>query len=871
MFRHVLVRLRALVRRDAVEADFDEELRYHLDREIERNLARGLSPEEARRAARRGFGDLYAVKDEARETWQWRWVDELAQDLRYAVRSLVAQPAFTAMTLLALIVGIGVNTSLFAALNAVLFRPWNVTDARTVVRLLSHHPRHGYGGLPIASASYFTEYGRTIEVAFSQRFYRVTLDETITGEPVAVALVSGRYFDVLDVDLIAGRAFAGHEDAPRAPTAVAVMSHALWSERYAGDPGVVGSTIRLDGVTFTVIGVAEESFLGTGADRIDVWAPLSAMTLLRPTDSANLARLTDPEWCCYDVYARLSPGSTHEQVSAELSTLFRQFSVGAAQDGIDVAVTGTALVDHPEERERAARIVAISLAALGSILLLACANVSNMLLARGTARQGEIAVRMAMGAARGRVIRQLLTESLLLAGIAGLASVLLTPVIPRLVMRLRGQRVPANLDFTPDGTVLAYAMTIAVFAALIFGLAPAFRGTRVSVSETLKGHNARVSGRFPLQGVLIGVQVAVSVALLMTAGLLLRGLDRAGSLDLGFRTDGVTALRVQVPPNAYDPAGERRFFDELLQRLEAAGVRVGMSSLMPLGDARNFTDFVVPGATPDASQAIPVQDATPGYFDVLGIPVLVGRTFRPGDRDLGAILVNESLARLYWPDRSPTGQSVIIGNRPREVVGVVRDAQLNGIGSRGPMYFSPFSANSEGVGEPPVILIPSSLASSAAAVVRAADATAFTEAIALSDQAHHSLGDARGSARLAGVLAWLALLLATSGVYGVISYSVEQRRSEIMIRVALGARPREVVGLVLRRNTSPIALGIVVGLVLSAGGSIVLSSQLYGLNPLDPAALAGVAAVLLVAGAAASTIPARRAVRMDPVAALHQE
>jgi predicted permease len=438
-------------------------------------------------------------------------------------------------------------------------------------------------------------------------------------------------------------------------------------------------------------------------------------------------------------------------------------------------------------------------------------------------------------------------------------------------MRLRGQRVPTNLDFTPDGTVLAYAMAIAVFAALAFGLAPAFRGTRVSVSETLKGQNARVSGRFPLQGALIAVQVAVSVALLMTAGLLLRGLDRAGSLDLGFRTDGVTALRVQLPPNAYDAAAERRFFDDLLPLLQAGNARVGMSSLLPLGDARNFTDFVVPDATPDVSQAMPVQDATPGYFEVLGIPVLVGRTFGPGDRDLGAIMVNQSLARLYWPDRSPIGQSVTIGNRPREVVGVVRDAQLNGIGSRGPMYFTPFAANSQGVGEPPVILLPSPMASSAAAAVRAADATAFTEAIPLSEQAHRSLGDARGSARLAGVLAWLALLLATSGVYGVISYSVEQRRREIMIRVALGARPRGVVGLVLRSNATPIGLGIVVGILISAGGSVLLNSQLYGLSPLDPAALAGVATVLLVAGAAASTIPARRAVRMDPVAALHQE
>jgi predicted permease len=478
---------------------------------------------------------------------------------------------------------------------------------------------------------------------------------------------------------------------------------------------------------------------------------------------------------------------------------------------------------------------------------------------------------MAIGAARGRVIRQLLTESLLLAGIAGFASVLLAPALPRLVMRLRGERLPANLDFTPDGTVLAYAMAIAAFAALAFGLAPALRGTRASVSEALKGQSPRASGRFPLQGALIGVQVAVSVALLMTAGLLLRGLDHARSLDLRFRTDGVTALEVQLPRNAYDAARERAFFDDLLLLLQSGGASVGMTSLVPLGDARNFTDFVVPGGSSELDPLMAVQEATAGYFEVLEIPILAGRTFRSGDRELGAIIVNESLARLYWPDRNPIGQSVTIGNRPREVVGVVRDSQVYGISSSGPMYFAPFAANSQGVGEPPVILVPSGMAPSAAAAVRAADPGAVIEATPLSEQADRSLGDARGAARIAGLLAWVALLLAASGVYGVISYSVEQRRREIGTRIALGARPREVVGLVLRRNATPLGIGLVAGLVISGGGSIVLRSQLYGLNPLDPAAFAGVAAILLLAGTAASAIPARRAVRTDPVTALHQD
>lgn len=798
----------------------------------------------------------------------WRWIASVPQDLRYAVRSLGSQPVFTGMTLLALIVGIGVNTGLFTALNATLFRPWDVPDAKRVVHLRSLHPRVGYGGLPIASAAHFEANARTIEGAFAQVFSQMTLDDGPAERPVEVALVSRGYFDILGVGMRAGRSFIEGEDVPGAPAPVVVMSHGLWEDRYSADPDVVGGSVRIEGVTFTVVGIAGERFLGTGSGTTDLWVPLGSLLLLRPTNPSNLARLTDPEWCCYDVFARLSPGTGHDQAAAELSTLFRRFSVGAAQDSIGIAVIGTALFDHPDERPRVARILAISLSAFGAILLLSCANVSNMLLARGTARQREISVRLAIGASRGRVIRQLLTESLLLAGVAGGVSLLLAPVLPVLAMRLRGQRLPGNLDLTPDGTVLAYAVGISVLAALAFGLAPAMRSTRLSVGENLSGHSSRISRRFRLEGVLIGGQVAVSVALLMTAGLLLRGLDRAASLDLGFRTDGVSAVSVLLPRNRYDPAGERAFFDELLQRFQSGGVQVGMTSLVPLGNARNFTDFVVPGAAMDPAPLMPVHDVAAGYFDVLEIPISVGRSFRPDDRELGAIIVNESLARAYWPDGSAVSRSVTIGDRQREIVGVVPDAQLDGVGSRGPMYFSPFTANSQGVGVPPVILVTSDGAASVVAAVRAAESDATIETIPLSEQADRSLGGARGAARIAAVLAWVALLLATSGVYGVISYSVEQRRREIGTRIALGARPREVVGLVLRRTGRPVAIGLAAGLLISAGASWALRSQLYGLNPLDPTAVAGVVTILVLAGAAACVIPARRAVRVDPVATL---
>jgi predicted permease len=819
-----------------------------------RNVRKSGPPAHGRRGFRGGLATL---------------IGSLLQDLRYACRSLVAQPAFTSTTLLALVVGVGLNTSLFTALNALLFRPWNVPEPESVVRLLSRHPRFDFGGLPIASAAWFESNARTIESAFAKRSGRVALDASSGGGIAQAALVSGGYFDVLGVDVVAGRAFGRGDDVPAAPAPVVVLARRFWKARYAADAGVIGSTIRLDGAPFTIIGVAEGSSVGAGD--IDVWAPMSSMMLLRPMDSGNLARLTDPEFCCSDMYARLSPGSTYRQAEAELSALYRRFSKGAEQDGIDIAVAGTAMFDHPEMRRKLTPIVAISLAAVGSILLLACANVGNMLLARGAARQREIAVRIAMGAARRRVIRQLLTESLLLAVIAGVASVVVAPLLPPLVMRLGNQRLPTDLDLTPDGTVLAYALGITALAALAFGLAPAFRGTRVSVSESLRARSSRIGDRIPLQGVLIGVQVAVSVALLLAAGLLLRGLALARTLDLGFRTGGVTALTVQLPRNAYDAARERALFDDILVSLQAGGRSVGMASLLPLGDARNYTDFVVAGAAPEMSSAMAVDGVTAGYFDVLEIPILLGRTFGPGDRETGAILVNESLARLYWPERSPVGQIVTIGGRSREVVGMVGDFQLHEIGSSAPMYFAAFTANSQGVGEPPVIIVPSEMAAAVAAAVREAVADAAIESIPLSDQVDRSLGDTRGAARIAGLLACIALFLATVGVYGVVSYSVERRRRDIGIRMALGARPAEVLGFVLRSNAWPLALGLIVGLLISAGIFAALRSHIYGLSPLDPLALAAVAAILLLAGTTASVIPARRAVCVDPKVSLQAD
>jgi len=357
------------------------------------------------------------------------------------------------------------------------------------------------------------------------------------------------------------------------------------------------------------------------------------------------------------------------------------------------------------------------------------------------------------------------------------------------------------------------------------------------------------------------------VIMLIAAGLLLRGLGKAQSVDPGFRTEGVTAIKVQLPVNSYDPGRQRAFFDDLLDQLEAQsdGQPVGITALIPLGDASNWGSFNPTGRDTENPSML-AHSVNAAYFNILGIPVLAGRNFRPSDRAGTAILINESLARRYWSGTDAIGQTVRIGNNTPEIVGIVRDAQINRLGPPQPAYFAPFSGGSGSV-----VIVPASFASQAAASVRRIEARAATEIIPLSDRFYAALGDSRGAARIAGALGVLALLLATVGVYGVISYSVEQRRKEIGIRMALGARPGEVVGMILRRNSRALLCGLAIGLALAGGESMVLQHEFYGTNPFDPLAYAAVLALLFLAGAAACVIPARRAAQTDALIPLHHE
>jgi predicted permease len=631
---------------------------------------------------------------------------------------------------------------------------------------------------------------------------------------------------------------------------VAVLSYRIWRTRYGADPAILGRQVRLNSAPFTVIGVAQEDFTGTSA-QYDLWAPLASKPAVNPEARTELM---GAQWCCYMV-ARLAPGATREQARAELLGLYRQFRTGIGREPNDITLRGSRYLDRGGDKMGFYLVFAVLAAACGAVLLVACANVANLLLARGAARRHEFAVRVSIGAGRARIVRQLLTESLLLAVLGSGLGLPLAYLLPGL---FAGQSTAVN--WGPDIGVLGAMIALAIVSALLFGLAPAVRATGAGIHESMKQGARSSSARFPLRSLLLGGQAAISVTLLVGAALLIRGLSAARSLDYGFKIGGIATITVQLPATAYDPARLRAFYDDVVQEMKPYGaVGVGSSPL----DAPRLPIALTDEKTSEIRLAKHIA-ANAGYLDVLGIAIAAGRNLNPADRQNRRILVNEAMARSYWPSQIPVGKAIFNGGERYEIVGVVRDSRLSGPGAGvEPAYFSHSDAG--------LLFVPSSLAGAAARVVNHLDPRARLTLAPLSDSLDRLLAPASRAALFAEMLGVLALLLATVGVYGVMSYSVEQRRREIGIRMALGAHPREILKLALLRHTRPLVCGLAVGLAASVAASQVLVSLLYGLTPVDPLAYGAALIVMLAAGAVASAVPAFRACRIDPVETLRYD
>jgi len=638
------------------------------------------------------------------------------------------------------------------------------------------------------------------------------------------------------------------------------------------DAQIVGRNIRLDDIAFTVVGVTPAGFAGTNALRNDIWIPFPSKKLLRPNDPSVDSWLTLPDYCCAPVAGRLAPGVTREQAQAELALLLDQFRTQNRMTArrAQVVVTGTAWIESPRKKRQVIPMMVLMFLAVTLVLLLACANVGNLLIARAAARRQEIAVRLSLGGSRIRIIRQLLVESLLLALVAAGLGFATALVVPAAVMqRLAGDE---NFQVAPDLNVLVYTIGVALLSCLAFGLAPALHGTRGGISAALKagtGAHGATRTRLPLRSVLLAVQVGISVILLANAGLLVRGMQRAQEISPGFDVQNVTVLSIDLPASQYTGPRTKALTRDLLAQLDRSRdlPPCGLALNPPLSNSTYSTSFQLTGRTNSPVLHIYFNQVSPGYIGALGMRLLAGRNFDAEDSGRNVVMVNEAAVQRWWPGESPIGKTIVGNGKVREVVGVVSDTYTNDLSSIEAIVYYPITGE---IAAPAVLVRDRGAASvdRIAALIKQIEPRAQVRAEPLTVSFSRQLQPAMNASELAGFLGLLALAIAAVGMSGVFAYVVGQRTREIGVRMALGAQPSEIVMLVLSSSAGALAFGLGGGILAAAGVSAILAHALPGIKPLDPLAYLGVLLLLSAAVALASAVPARRATRVDPVRAL---
>ena len=837
-------------------ADLAEEMEFHRGM-----LAAGGAPAAA-------MGNMTLAREDARAVWIWPWLESLWQDAAYGIRAMRREPAFTATALLALGSAIGVNTSLFSMFNAFALKPWTVRDPGRVVTV-SLFSRDGGRDFAIPEYRYLAAHTQTLSGLVTMRNgEQVKVDD----HPLQLTYVSGNYFRVLGIDFERGRGFLDGEDRTGDPRAVVVVSHDLWQNRLGADPLIVGRTIRLDDIPFTVVGVAPGDFTGTNPLRNDLWVPLPARVLLRPGDPGVKPWLNNPEFCCTPIAGRLAPGVSRNRAAAELAVLVEQFRAENRLAGgrPRIVLAGTAWIAGSRKKAQAVAGISLLFVAVTLVLLLACANTGNLLLARAAARRREIAVRLSLGGSRFRLVRQLLVESLLLA--LASAAVALPMALFTASAMLRRIAPETTFRVALDFRVLAYTIGIAALSCLAFGLAPALHGTAGSIASALKADVPLDRTRLPLRSILLSVQVAISVVLLAGASMLVRGLQRAQSLDPGFDVRNVTVLSIDLPASQYTGPRTRALTATLQAQLERARdlPPTGLSQSAPLANSTYVTSFQTLEPVRSPELLIWANSISPGYFNALGIRFLEGRNFTPEDAR-ESIVVNQSAARRWWPGESAIGKSVLADTKVRKIVGVVADTYTHDIHtSAEAMLYLPLT----GALGAPVVLVHDRRPASVeriAAMVKQIEPRAEVRVEPLSANFDRQMQPSIIGAEMSGFLGMLALGIASVGMAGVFAYVVGRRTREIGVRVALGAEPAQIVRLVLASSLRPAACGLGVGLALAAAVSVLLAGLLPGIKPADVLAYTNVVLLLGLGIVLASIAPARRATRIDPVSALRAE
>lgn len=864
-------------RRRRLEQELARELGDHVERRTQELMQHGTPETRARRQAAMELGGIPQVQEEVRDTWTWRWIDAFVGDVRYAVRTLIRRPGFTAAAALSLALAIGANTAIFSVIRGILLKPLPYSAPQELVTVWQDYRAKGGPVDEWATPGNLVDWSaetRVFKSMAAMRGFAPVLTGMGDAEMLIGEQVTQHYFDVLGASPIRGRVFRPDETIPNAPRVV-IISHRFWRERFGGAEDVLSKQLILSGEPHQIVGVMGEDFRPFISLSANVWRP-DRLNLSAPSRGAIVLR----------VIARLQPGVTVESARAAAGTMAADLARRYPQTSGNIGISIVPLLDRVVGNVRPGMLMLLGAVLL--VLLIACVNIANLLLARSTGRAREIAVRVSIGAGRGRVVRQLLTESVVLAVAGGAAGVLLSFLGLKAFIAMAPAGTPRLSEISVDGFVLSLSAGLTILTGLLFGLVPALQLARADHSPALKdgGRGASGASGHGLRRVLVVGEMAIALMLLVGGGLLMRSFAGMQRADLGFNPTGVTAAFVQIPGNRFPtPAESIEFRDRLLERVRSIpGVnRAAWTSILPLaagGD--NDMDFTIEGVAPPP----PDQPGTVAwfrvvsddYFSLMGMRVKSGRAFDRREAE-PVIVISQALADRYFKDADPVGRRVQFGMRDFSpwftIVGVVDDVRSQGARApaRGEMFIPYWHAGPLTAGGMNLVTktdaAPEVTAQALTQAVRELDPRLpVNNVVPMTTLLGGTVEEPRFLAAIAGTFALLSMLLAAIGVYGVMAYAVTARQKEIGVRLALGASRRDVFALMYSGGLKLMIAGVVLGAAGAAALAPALRTLLYGLEPLDVTTFSAMGAVLLVTSGLAVLIPATRATRVDPVATL---
>ena len=866
-------------RRKRMES-LDQDIRDYIERETQDNIEHGMPPEEARYAALRKFGNVARVKENTWEVWSYGWLEQLWQDIRYGLRMLAKNPGFTAVAVLTLALGIGANTAIFSVVDSVLLRPAPYAKPSELADINEMGPKTAAGAINEVSPGDFIDWEEQAPTFQGMSAYERWEFHTLTGggEPdeVWAVPVTTNLFSVLGVNAIRGRMFAENE------TQAVVLSYQYWESHFSSDPNIIGKALALDGKPYIIVGIAPADFEFPRANT-QMWVPLMFST----------AERADHEDRRLSVIARLRPGVTLKQAQAVMDSVARRLAVQYPKTNAGWSYPVSPFKGPVAEGVLRTAIFALA-GAVTFVLLIVCSNVASMLLARGTTRQGEMAIRAALGAGRLRLIRQLVVESVLLACAAGVGGLMLARwglgVIVNLVPKYNLVETESVHHISMNLAALAFTAALCLLTGVAVGLLPAVRVSSLNLSESLKEHgrtSAAGARGSRLQRVLVVSEVALALALLVGAGLMIQSFQHLETTPTGFNPDHLLTVRVPLMSYKYSKPQSADFYREVLAHIQAIpGVKsVGMANNLPFTGFHLSLDFPTPPNSPAGSGSVMVagRSVSPGYFRAMQIPLISGRDFTEAENQKDAPcvrIVNHAMARLYFPAENPIGKQLhgaCPNDAPAKVVGVVADSKQDSVDSEPhPELYEPYAQHPFASFLVTFVIRTASNPTDAAAAVRQAvrqvdSDQPVIQMRTMQDVVSESIWRQHVSASMLGLFAAIALVLSAVGLYGVLSYSVSRRTHEIGIRSALGATRQDILRMVVGEGLLLTLMGVGVGVAVALGLTRLLIGLLYGVRPRDPLTFVALALLLIIVALLAVYVPARQATSVDPMAALRHE